>query len=173
MTTSTWTTAFVMSLLAAGAIGCDSTDAADADAVGVARADLDALYKGDYKSAFVDKKPELFLQHIHDDFTAIQIDGSTANAEQLRQFFPAMIGSIEQLIDHNVTLENVEVDDDGQIDAVVTLTTVMHRRSQAGVVYAEISVGTYRDTFVRDDDGTLMETRGEQLRSVVTGAAIP
>ena len=84
-----------MSLLAAGAIGCDSTDAADADAVGVARADLDALYKGDYKSAFVDKKPELFLQHIHDDFTAIQIDGSTANAEQLRQFFPAMIGSIE------------------------------------------------------------------------------
>jgi hypothetical protein len=172
MTTSMWTTALVTILLAAGT-GCDTTDDTDEDGVAEARADLDALYKGDYRSAFVEKQPELFLRHIHDDFTAIQIDGSTATAEQMRQFFPALIGSIEQVIDHNVTIENVEVDDDGQIDAVVTLTTVMHRRSQAGVVYAEISVGTYRDTFVREDDGTLMETRGAQLRSVVTGAAIP
>jgi hypothetical protein len=170
MSSTRTSTSFAI-LLAATAVGCDSTnDTAD---VATARADLDALYKGDYRSAFVDKDPNLFLRHIHDDFTGIQLDGTQLNAEQLRQFFPVMVGSIERVLDHNVTIESLEVDDAGQIDAVVTLTTVMHRRSQAGVVYAEISAGTYRDTFVRGVDGTLMETRGEQLRSAVTGTSIP
>ena len=168
MSFSRWTT---VALLGAGLIACDTSD--DGGDVAAARADLDALYKGDYRSAFVDKNPELFLQHIHDDFTGIQIDGSTANAEQMRQFFPMIIGSIEHVVDHNVTIEHVVVTEDDEIEAVVTLTTVMHRRSPAGVVYSEISVGTFLDTFVRDDNGTLMETRGEQLRSAVTGAALP
>jgi hypothetical protein len=165
-----FTTGLFAAVLATTTVACDSTD--DADAVAAARADLDALYKGDYRNAFVEKNPELFLRHIHDDFTSTQVDGSTANAEQLRQFIPIVIGSIERVLDHNVTIESVYVTDE-RIEAVVTLTTVMDRRSQAGVVYNEIAVSTYLDTFERSADDTLMEIRGEQLRSAITGAPVP
>ena len=159
-------------------VGCtDDTDdnagaSGDPAAVEAARADLDALYKGDYRNAFEQKNPDLFLRHIADDFTSTQIDGMVANAELLRQFFPLFIQSIDRVIDHNVTIEDVQIKDD-QIEAVVTLTTVMDRRSPANVVYTEISVATYLDKFVRDEDGVLMEVAGDQLRLSVTGAPRP
>ncbi len=52
-----------------------------------AREILDGIYKGDYREAFATKNPELFLKHIPDDFTSVQVDGQTFNAEALRQFF--------------------------------------------------------------------------------------
>jgi hypothetical protein len=163
-------------LVAITLVGCtddDNTDpGGDPAAVEAARADLDALYKSDYRDAFVQKNPELFLRHIADDFTSTQIDGTVANAELLRQFFPLFIQSVERVIDHNVTIEDVQVLD-GRIEAVVTLTTVMDRRSPSNVVYNEISVGTYRDQFVRDVNGELKEVAGDQLRMTVTGAPRP
>jgi len=38
----------------------------DSTSVEAARADLDALYKGDYRNAFEQKNPDLFLRHISD-----------------------------------------------------------------------------------------------------------
>ncbi|HEU4405463.1 MAG TPA: nuclear transport factor 2 family protein [Polyangiaceae bacterium] len=177
--------ALFAALLAAAPLGCTSDDdggappveaapieaAEDADAVAAARDDLDALYKGDYRRAFVEKNPDFFLRHIPDDFTSTQVDGSRARAAELRQFFPQFMAAIERTLEHNVTIEQVKVRGD-RIEAVVTLTTVLDLRSPAGVVYNEISVGTYLDTFVRRD-GTLFEVSGEQLRSSVTGGPRP
>jgi hypothetical protein len=181
--------ALLAALTALSTLGCDSSDedraeggappaeaapvqaAEDAAAVAAARADLDALYKGDYRRAFVEKNAELFLRHIPDEFTSTQVDGSSANAAQLRQFFPLFIGSIERTLEHNVTIEQVKVRGD-RIEAVVTLTTVLDVRSPAGVVYNDIAVGTYLDTFVRRD-GELFELSGEQLRSSSTSGPRP
>ena len=171
------TTAVFATLAAVAVVGCDtdSDDPAasdDSTSVEAARADLDALYKGDYRNAFEQKNPDLFLRHISDDFTSTLIDGTSASAEGLRQFFPLLIQSIDRVIDHNVTIEDVQIKDD-RIEAVVTLTTVMDRRSPANVVYTEISVGTYLDKFVRDEVGVLKEVAGDQLRVSVTGAPRP
>jgi hypothetical protein len=171
------TTAIFAALTAVAVAGCatDSDDQAasdDSTSVEAARADLDALYKGDYRNAFEQKNPDLFLRHISDDFTSTLVDGTTGNAEVLRQFFPLFIQSIDRVIEHNVTIEDVQIKGD-RIEAVVTLTTVMDRRSPANVVYTEISVGTFLDKFVRDEDGGLMEVAGDQLRVSVTGAPRP
>ena len=171
------TAAILATLTAVAVMGCDldSDDEVpgdDATAVAAARADLDALYKGDYRNAFEQKNPDLFLRHLSDDFTSTMVDGTSASAEALRQFFPVLIQSIERVIDHNVTIEDVQLKD-GQIEAVVTLSTVMDRRSPANVVYTEISVATYLDRFVRDEDGVLKEVAGDQLRVSVTGAPRP
>jgi hypothetical protein len=154
-----------------GTASADET-AVDGPAAERARADLDALYKGDYRRAFVEKNPELFLRHIPDEFTSMQVDGSTADAALLRQFFPGVIASIERTLEHNVTIEQVVVSGE-QIRAVVTLTTVTDRRSAAGVVYQEVASGTYVDTFERAPDGTLLEVRGEQLRQSTTAGPRP
>jgi len=171
------TTAVFAALTAVAVVGCnsDSDDQAasdDSTSVEAARADLDALYKGDYRNAFEQKNPDLFLRHISDDFTATLVDGTIGSAEVLRQFFPLLIQSIDRVIDHNVTIEDVQIKDD-RIEAVVTLTTIMDRRSPANVVYTEISVGTFLDKFVRDKDGVLKEVAGDQLRVSVTGAPRP
>jgi hypothetical protein len=171
------TTAIFVTLAALAVMGCgldddDRTPGDDAAALEAARADLDALYKGDYRNAFEQKNPDLFLRHLADDFTSTLVDGTTASAEALRQFFPLLIQSIERVIDHNVTIEDVQIKD-GQIEAVVTLTTVMDRRSPANVVYTEISVATFLDKFVRDERGVLKEVAGDQLRVSVTGAPRP
>jgi hypothetical protein len=146
--------------------------AVDGPAVDRARADLNALYKGDYRRAFVEKNPDLFLRHIPDNFTSEQVDGSKADAALLRQFFPGVIASIERTLEHNVTLEQVVVVGE-QIRAVVTLTTVTDRRSPAGALYHEVASGTYVDTFERSADGTLLEVRGEQLRQSTTAGPRP
>jgi hypothetical protein len=171
------TTAVFVTLTAVAVVGCatDSDGQAasdDSTSVEAARADLDALYKGDYRNAFEQKNPDLFLRHISDDFTGTLVDGTSASAEVLRQFFPLLIQSIDRVIDHNVTIEDVQIKDD-RIEAVVTLTTVMDRRSPANVVYTEISVGTFLDKFVRDEDGVLKEVAGDQLRVSITGAPRP
>ncbi len=173
-------------LLSAAPLGCDADDddvapaplgappaeaVDDAAAVEAARADLDALYKGDYRRAFVEKTPELFLRHIADEFSSTQIDGSGASAADLRQFMPRYIGSIDRALEHNVTIEQIKLRGD-RIEAIVTLTTSLDLRSPAGAVYNEISVSTYRDTFVRRN-GDLYEVSGEQLRSAVTGGPRP
>jgi hypothetical protein len=179
---------FVSALLATSLVGCTDDPSAEAAAgadgkgdgantiedskVEAARAELDALYKGDYRRAFVEKDPALFLRHIHDDFSSTQIDGSTGNADVLRQFFPLIIDRIERVVDHNVTIEDLQLKQ-GRIEAIVTLSTVMDRRSPTNVIYNETSVGTYRDVFVQGPDGELLEISGDQLRVSVTGAPRP
>lgn len=137
------------------------------------RTDLDQLYKGDYRRAFVEKNPELFGQHIAPELQYSAYDGSSATGEQLKQIVAGRIALIDRVLDHNVTIENVEVDETGRIVAVVTLTTVLDIRSSANVVYREISVGTYRDTFVKTEEGSLLEVAAHLLRSHVTTSRIP
>jgi hypothetical protein len=43
-----------------------------------ARRVLDAIYKGDYQRAFRERKPELFLKHIPDDFKSVSVEGGDA-----------------------------------------------------------------------------------------------
>ena len=143
------------------------------DAAAAARADLDALYKGDYRRAFVEKNPDLFGRHIAPELTYSSYDGLTAGAEDLKAIVAGRIGTIERVVEHNVSIEHVQVDAEGRITAVVTLTTSLDLRSPAGVVYNEISVGTYLDSFVKRPDGTLLETKTKLMRSHTVSAPRP
>jgi hypothetical protein len=154
--------------LAAGHVAADD----EPPEVAAARADLDALYKGDYRAAFVSKNPELFTRHISPDLVYSSYDGSTGSADDLKGFVSARIASIDNVLDHDVTIEHVQVDT-GRITAVVTLTTVLDLRSPTGTVYREISVGTYRDAFVKDADGSLLEVSAQLMRSHTTIAPKP
>jgi hypothetical protein len=141
--------------------------------VEAARGALDQLYKGDYRRAFVEKTPELFGRHIAPELQYSSYDGSTATGEQLKQIVAGRIATIERVLDHNVSIEQVEIDATGRIVAVVTLTTVLDIRSPANRVYREISVGTYRDTFVQQADDTLLEVRAQLMRSHTTTSIKP
>ena len=154
-------------------IAVPSPAAQAADSVETARAALDQLYKGDYRRAFVEKNPELFGRHIAPELQYSSYDGSTATAEQLKQAVAGRIAAIDRVLTHNVSIEHVEIDDTGHIVAVVTLTTVLDLRSQANRVYREMSVGTYRDTFVQQADGTLLEVRAQLMRSTTTTTIKP
>jgi hypothetical protein len=142
------------------------------EAEAAARADLNALYKGDYRAAFVSKNPELFARHISPELQFVSYDGSSGGAEDLKGFVAARIESIERVLDHRVTIEHVQVDA-GLITAVVTLTTVLDLRSPTGTVYRETSIGTYRDQFTKQPDGSLLEVRAELMRSHTNIAPTP
>jgi hypothetical protein len=148
-------------------------EAAPIDDLAAARAALDTLYKGDYRRAFVEKNPDLFGRHISPDLQYSSYDGSSATGEQLKQFVAQRIAGIELVLGHNVSIEHVEVDASGRITAVVTLTTVLDVRSATGRVYREMSVGTYRDAFVTQADGSLLEVSAQLLRSHTTTALKP
>jgi hypothetical protein len=162
------TTLLATALLIPQAVTADEMS----DEVAAARADLDALYKGDYRAAFVTKNPELFTRHISPELQYASYDGTTGSADDLKGFVAARIATIERVVDHSVTIEHVQVDA-GRITAVVTLTTVLDVRSPAGVVYREISVGTYSDAFTRQLDGSLLEVSAQLMRSHTAIAPIP
>jgi hypothetical protein len=86
---------------------------------------LDALYKGDYRQAFLEKKPELFLKHIAPNFHSTLIDGTVYDAKALQQFFPKQFANMIQTHEHDVTIEDVDVATNGAINAVVTLNTLI------------------------------------------------
>ena len=47
------------------------------------------------RAAFVEKRPELFLKHIPDDFQSVSVEGNRFDATALRQFFPAQFANME------------------------------------------------------------------------------
>jgi hypothetical protein len=130
-----------------------------------ARRELDTLYKGDYRRAFLEKRPELFLKHIAPKFHSTAIDGTEYDAPALRRFFPQQFANMVRVHEHNVTIEDVDVAADGAIAAVVTLTTLIEYKGAKGRTYFVTSIGTYHDHFIRSPEGILMETGGDQLRS--------
>lgn len=136
-----------------------------------ARAALDAIYKGDYRAAFVDKRPELFLKHIPDDFQSTSVEGNRFDAAALRQFFPTQFRNMVRTVEHNVTIEDIDVLQGGTVSAVVTLHTLIEFRGANGN-YLVNTVGTYRDDW-QNRGGTWFEVRGDQLRSSVTTAPRP
>src|SRR5437899_541189 len=71
-----------------------------------AREILNPIYKGDYRTAFVQKQPELFLKHIPDDFKSISIEGNEYDAKALRQVFRQRFTNQVRTIEHNVTIES-------------------------------------------------------------------
>jgi len=138
-----------------------------------ARAVLDNIYKTDYRSAFIEKRPELFLRHIPDDFSSTSVDGTRTDAEAIREAFPRIFDTMVRTIEHNVTIEDVDVSLAGTISAVVTLTTLIERERQgASGTYFVTSVGTFRDDWV-SRNGQWFELHGNELRSVVTTAPKP
>lgn len=137
-----------------------------------ARAALGGIYKGDYRAAFVEKRPELFLRHIPDDFQSTSVEGNRFDAAALRQFFPQQFTNMVRTIEHNVTIEDVDVLADGTVSAVVTLHTLIEFRGAGGQNYLVNTVGTYRDDW-QSRGGTWFEVRGDQLRNQVTTAPRP
>jgi len=135
------------------------------DARESARRDLDALYKGDYRRAFVEKKPDLFLKHIAPNFHSTLIDGSQYDAKALRQFFPRQFVNMVQTHEHDVTIENLDAASNGGISAVVTLSTLIEYKGTQGRKYFVMSIATYHDSFIRSSSGVLLEINGDQLRS--------
>src|SRR5713101_5935919 len=117
--------------------------------------DLDALYKGDYRRAFVEKKPNLFLKHIAPNFHSTLIDGSQYDAKALRRFFPRQFTNMVQTHEHSVTIEDVDVASNGTISAIVTLSTLIEYNSTQGRKYFVMSIATYRDSFIRSPNGML------------------
>lgn len=130
-----------------------------------ARQELDDLYKGDYRRAFLERRPELFLKHIAPSFHSIAVDGTEYDAQAIRQFFPRQFTNIFRVHEHNVAIENIDVGRDGAIIAVVTLTTLIEYKNASGRKYFSISIGTYHDHFIRPSKGVLLEVGGDQLRS--------
>lgn len=130
-----------------------------------ARHELDALYKGDYRRAFLEKRPELFLKHIAPNFHSIAVDGTEYDAKALRQFFPRQFTNMVRVHEHDVTIEDVDITREGAITAVVTLTTLIEYKSANSRTYFVTSIGTYRDHFIRSPEGILLEVGGDQLRS--------
>jgi hypothetical protein len=128
-----------------------------------ARAVLDGIYKGDFRSAFVDKRPELFLRYIPDDFVSTMVDGSQLDAAAIRQAFPQQFTTMVRTIEHNVTIEDVDVASSRSISGVVTLTTLIEHRRSRGGTYLVTTVGTFRDDFVLRDGQWLLR-RATQLR---------
>jgi hypothetical protein len=114
-----------------------------------ARRELEALYQGDYRRAFLEKRPELFLKHIAPNFHSTTVDGTEYDAMALRQAFPRQFHNMVRVQEHDVTIEDVEVTSDGAIVAVVTLTTLIEYKSAKGRRYFVTSIGTYRDHFIR------------------------
>lgn len=137
-----------------------------------ARTALDGLYKGDYRAAFVDRKPELFLRHIPDDFQSTSVEGNRVSAAALRQFFPQQFQNMVRTLEHNVTIEDVDVLADGTVSAIVTLHTLIEFRGANGRSYLVNTVGTYRDDW-QNRGGTWYEVRGDQLRNQVMTAPRP
>lgn len=138
-----------------------------------AREILDDIYKGDYREAFATKNPELFLRHIPDDFSSRQVDGQMFNAEALRQFFPTRFTNQVALIEHNVTIEDIDILADGTISAIVTLTTLEEFTTADGNgTYFVTAIGTYRDDW-QERDGQWYEIRGTQLRNQTITAPRP
>lgn len=129
-----------------------------------ARQIIDGIYKGDYREAFASKNPELFLKHIPDDFTSVQVDGQTFNAEALRQFFPTRFANQVRLIEHNVTIEDIDILEDGTVSAIVTLFTLEEFSKADGSTYFVTAIGTYRDDW-QERDGQWYEISGTQLRN--------
>jgi SnoaL-like domain len=129
-----------------------------------ARQIIDGIYKGDYREAFVSKNPGLFLKHIPDDFTSVQVDGQTFDAAALRQFFPTRFTNQVRLIEHNVTLEDIDILPDNVVSAIVTLYTLEEFSKPDGNTYFVTAIGTYRDDW-QERDGVWYEIRGTQLRN--------
>jgi hypothetical protein len=138
-----------------------------------ARAVIDGIYKGDFREAFASKNPELFLKYIPDDFSSRQVDGQVFNAEALRQFFPTRFTNQVRLVEHNVTIEDIDILPDGTISAIVTLTTLEEFTTADGNgTYFVTTVGTYRDDW-QERDGQWYEVRGTQLRNQTITAPRP
>jgi len=137
-----------------------------------ARREIDGIYKGDYRLAFVEKKPELFLKHIPDDFRSVGVDGATFDAAALRQFFPQQFTTMVRTIEHNVTIEDIDVLPDGTISAIVTLYTLIEYQRQGSGTYFVTTIGTYRDDWVRRNN-QWFEIRGNQLRNQTITALRP
>ncbi len=135
------------------------------------RAEIDAIYKGDYRAAFVDKKPELFLKYIPDDFISESIEGQKFNAAGLRQFFPSQFPNMVKTIEHNVSFEDVDVISATKLSAVVTLNTLIEYKGAAGN-YLVNTIGTYRDVWEKRN-GKWFEIEGNQLRNQTTSYRRP
>jgi hypothetical protein len=135
------------------------------------KTEIDAIYKGDYRAAFVDKKPELFLKYIPDDFASESIEGQKFNAAGLRQFFPTQFPNMVRTIEHNVSFEDVDVVSATKLSAVVTLNTLIEYKGAAGN-YLVNTIGTYRDVWEKRD-GKWFEIEGNQLRNQTTSYRRP
>jgi hypothetical protein len=135
------------------------------------RAQIDAIYKGDYRAAFVDKKPELFLKYIPDDFQSESIEGQKFNAAGLRQFFPTQFPNMVRTIEHNVSIEDVDVLGPNKLSAIVTLNTLVEYKG-ATSNYLVNTIGTYRDVWEKRG-AQWFEISGDQLRNQVTSFRRP
>jgi hypothetical protein len=144
------------------AASAPSAPSANAEA---ARKDLTALYEGDYRHAFLEKRPELFLKHIAPNFHSTTVDGTEYDATALRRFFPQQFVNVVRVHEHNVTIEDIDIAKDGTIAAVVTLTTLIEYRNARRRSYFVLTMSTYHDHFIRSSQGMLMETGGDQLRA--------
>jgi hypothetical protein len=156
-------------VVAAAALGFASAQPLSQEAA--LKAEIDAIYKGDYRAAFVEKKPELFLKYIPDDFESTTIEGQKFNAAGLRQFFPTQFQTMVRTIEHNVSIEDVDVVGANKLSAVVTLNTLIEFKGAAGN-YLVNTIGTYRDLW--EKRGTQwFEISGDQLRNQTTSYRRP
>ena len=138
-----------------------------------ARREIDAIYKGDYRTAFREGKPGLFLKHIPDDFKSVSVEGNEFDATALRQFFSQRFASQVRLLEHNVTIEDIDALPNGSISAIVTLYTLEEfKKAKGNGTYFVTTIGTYRDVW-QNRSGTWYEVRGDQLRNQTITAPRP
>ena len=76
-------------------------------------------------------------------------------------------------IEHNVTIEDVDILPDGTISAVVTLYTLIEYQGKGGGNYLVTTIGTYRDEWQKRDGMLGTRVRGNQLRNQTITAPQP
>ena len=135
------------------------------------KAEIDAIYKGDFRAAFVEKKPELFLKYLADEYVSETIEGQKLDAATLGKFFSATFPNLVRTIEHNVSFEDVKVLSPTKLRVVVTLNTLLEFKGGAGN-YLTNTIATYRDTWEKRN-GKWLEVSADLLRNQTTSFRRP
>jgi SnoaL-like domain len=136
-----------------------------------ARAQVDALYKGDYNRAWVNKDPSLLGKHFAPTHVVTNIDGTTNTGVEIVEFVRGAQRGLDRVVNHTVSIDDVTVSGN-RIYAVVTNNLVLQYTSPTGQRWVMQNSGTFRDGFERTSDG-LKEISAQHLGQLVVSFRMP
>jgi hypothetical protein len=146
-------------------------DRQDAALVAQAKAELDALYKGDYNKAWVNKQPELLGKHFSPQHIVSNIDGTTTTGAEVVELVRGAQQNLDRVPSHTVSIEDVTTEGN-RIYAVVTNNLVLEYKSPAGQKWILHNQGTFRDGFEKTASG-LVEVSAQHLGQLVVTYPLP
>jgi hypothetical protein len=139
--------------------------------VAAAKAEIDALYKGDYNKAWVNKAPEMLGRNFAPSHVVTNIDGTTNTGAEVVEFVRGAQRGLDRVASHTVSIEDVTVSGN-RIYAVVTNNLVLEYTSASGRKWIMQNSGTFRDGFERTPNG-LREISAQHMAQIVVTYPMP